>query len=87
MKVWDFKGNYVRNFGQDSESTYFIDIFFGLIVMVPSVSMKLKFIIPELEILFAEFITIFISGIGLFDFVFITKWLLVTMMSPKNVSS
>ena len=27
MKVWDFKGNYVRNFGQDSESTYFIDVY------------------------------------------------------------
>ena len=27
MKVWDFKGHYIRNFGQDSESTYFIDVY------------------------------------------------------------
>ena len=29
MKVWDFKGNYIRNFGQDSESTYFIDVYYS----------------------------------------------------------
>ena len=29
MKVWDFKGNYIRNFGQDSESTYFIDVYYN----------------------------------------------------------
>ena len=29
MKVWDFKGKYIRNFGQDSESTYFIDVYYS----------------------------------------------------------
>ena len=29
MKVWDFKGKYIRNFGQDSESTYFIDVYYN----------------------------------------------------------
>ena len=29
MKVWDFKGKYIRNFGQDSESIYFIDVYYS----------------------------------------------------------
>ena len=28
MKVWDFKGKYLRNFGQNDESTYFIDVYY-----------------------------------------------------------
>lgn len=28
MKVWDFKGKFVRNFGQNDESTYFIDVYY-----------------------------------------------------------
>jgi WD40 repeat protein len=28
MKVWDFKGKLLRSFGQNDESTYFIDIYF-----------------------------------------------------------
>ena len=28
MKVWDFSGKYLRNFGQNDESTYFIDVYY-----------------------------------------------------------
>ena len=28
MKIWDFKGKYLRNFGQNDESTYFIDVYY-----------------------------------------------------------
>ena len=28
MKIWDFSGKYIRNLGQNDESTYFIDIYF-----------------------------------------------------------
>ena len=28
MKMWDFSGKYLKNFGQDNESTYFIDSYF-----------------------------------------------------------
>ena len=29
MKIWDFSGNYLRNVGQNNESTYFIDVFYN----------------------------------------------------------
>ena len=29
MKIWDFNGNYLRNAGQNNESTYFIDVFYN----------------------------------------------------------
>ena len=28
MKIWDFSGKYIRNMGQNDESTYFIDVYF-----------------------------------------------------------
>ena len=28
MKVWDFTGKYIRKFGQNDESTYFIDVYY-----------------------------------------------------------
>ena len=28
MKIWDFNGKYIRNFGQNDESTYFIDVYY-----------------------------------------------------------
>ena len=29
MKVWDFKGKFIRNFGQDTDSSYFIDVYYN----------------------------------------------------------
>ena len=29
MKIWDFNGKYIRNFGQNDESTYFIDVYYN----------------------------------------------------------
>ena len=29
MKVWNFKGQYLRSFGQDTDSTYFIDTYYS----------------------------------------------------------
>ena len=29
MKIWDFQGNYLRNVGQDTDNTYFIDVYYN----------------------------------------------------------